>query len=191
MFGARLFFIAGLLIGYLIRPGGVLAEGTPERFVVSQTADVIELGDVHPEGAVVYGDYLYVVHFSRRSPAKVSKVHLPSFTLVDILTVNKSGLETVEVDGAFLYIGTMATGKLIRVNLQTFTEDGEYILPINAVAGMHRIGVSLYAAAFDAPVGVVKIHTRNASTPIMLKFPSGEDQAEEMDDDGTYLYVPL
>ena len=139
------------------------------------TSDVIDLGGVHPECAAVYEDYLYVVHFY---PPVISKIDLTSFTLVDTLTLTWSdlgipatSLETCEIDGSFLYIGaTTDPGVVTTVELRTFTVSGAYQFPINGIAGMHRISLSLYVSGINSPVGVAKIATNSLPNATVLNY---------------------
>jgi hypothetical protein len=151
-------------------------------------------------GLAVYGDYLYVAAsgYTAYSPLRILKIHMPSFTLVDILqsdTENNAiplAVGVVSNVGTYLFVGTYkAPGEIVKIDLSTFAKVGVLSLASgeNYILDLAVSGSYIYAACDTSPAQVVKVNMQTLSEVATLSLVSPRSSAGALIVDGNYLYV--
>jgi len=146
------------------------------------------------------GWWLYAGHYS--TPGVITKIDLDSFTersqfmLGVVLGLAENNVTSLASDGNYLYIG-LDNGFVIKFQLSTFNELGEYVTLEDSVKTLALDGTYLYAGI--GSIAPAQINSIELSTfgqlggviPGYSSFAVGEGLIQSMFTDGNYIFTGM
>ncbi len=108
--------------------------------------------------------------------------------------VGEDLVQSMFSDGTYLYCGLFSVGKIIKVDLSTFTEVSSLALNVTGIVGVNQItsdGTYLYCALTGTPGRIAKVSLSTFTESSILTLDAGENHVMSLFSDGSYLYCGM